>query len=246
MNSDSPLAWKRRRLTDFDAMDAEAARAVVEAAKEKYGRDIRVFEISKTSQSPPEVANSEESDEFFELTLDDYYHLMATKKEGKYLKTRKTQEAEDAARRAKMTRAVIRVRFPDDHVLEAVFHPSEPMQKVFDLLSNVLARPELPYYVYTTPPKKQIKDTSQNFFAAGFVPGAVVYFSYDLPKEDEAHSGAFLQEDVMSLKGLDLVPEPKKEPSQLPSEGVTAGRLPVVQERKPAEKKVIKPKWLKM
>jgi len=49
----------------------------------------------------------------------------------------------------------------------------------------------------------------------------------------------------MSLKGLDLASEPKKEPSQLPSEGVTAGRLPV-QERKPAEMKVIKPKWLKM
>lgn len=60
MNFDSPLAWKRRRLTNFDAMDAEAARAVLEAAKEKYGRDIRVFQISKASQSPPEVANSEE------------------------------------------------------------------------------------------------------------------------------------------------------------------------------------------
>ncbi|KAJ8440908.1 hypothetical protein Cgig2_022764 [Carnegiea gigantea] len=135
--------------------------------KGKYGRAIRVFQISKASQSPPEMANSEESDEFFELTLDNCYHLMATKKEGKYLKTRKIREGEEAARRAKMTKAVIRVRFPDNHVLEAVFHPSEPMQKVFDLLSKVLARPELPYYLYTTPPKKQIKGISQNIFAAG-------------------------------------------------------------------------------
>lgn len=34
----------------------------------------------------------------------------------------------------------------------------------------------------TTPPKKQVKDTSQDFYSAGFVPGAIVYFSYDLPR----------------------------------------------------------------
>jgi len=34
----------------------------------------------------------------------------------------------------------------------------------------------------TTPPKKIMKDMSQNFYDAGFCPGAIVYFSYDVPK----------------------------------------------------------------
>lgn len=34
----------------------------------------------------------------------------------------------------------------------------------------------------TTPPKKHIKDMSQDFYSAGFVPGAIVYFAYDIPK----------------------------------------------------------------
>ncbi|RZR89740.1 hypothetical protein BHM03_00017535 [Ensete ventricosum] len=34
----------------------------------------------------------------------------------------------------------------------------------------------------TTPPKERIKDTSKDFYSAGFAPGAIVYFSYDLPK----------------------------------------------------------------
>lgn len=34
----------------------------------------------------------------------------------------------------------------------------------------------------TTPPKKQIKEMSQDFYSAGFIPGAIVYFAYDLPK----------------------------------------------------------------
>lgn len=38
------------------------------------------------------------------------------------------------------------------------------------------------YFADTTPPKKIIKDMSQDFFSASFIPGAIVYFSYDLPK----------------------------------------------------------------
>lgn len=246
MNFDSPLAWKRRRLTNIDPMDMEAARAKLEAAKEKYGREIRVFETLTASQSPPEAANTEETDDFFEFTAEDYHLLMSTKKEDKYLKTRKIREAEAAARRSRITKAVIRIRFPDGHTLEATFHPSEHLESIFDLLKRVLARPELPHYLYTTPPKKQIKDTSQDFFAAGFIPGAIVHFSYDLPKDDAANSGPFLQEDVMSLKGLDIVPEPTKEPTESTSEAATVNVPPVVPERKPADKKAIKPKWLKM
>ncbi|XP_010679180.2 plant UBX domain-containing protein 1 isoform X1 [Beta vulgaris subsp. vulgaris] len=250
MNFDSPLAWKRRRLTNidrFDPMDVEAARAKLEAAKEKYGREIRVFETTMTSQSPPpEAANTEETDECLEFTAEDYYRLLATKKEDKYLKTRKLREAETAARRSRITKAVIRIRFLDGHTLETIFHPSEPLQSIFDLLKKVLARPELPHYLYTTPPKKQIKDTNQDFFAAGFVPGAIVHFTYDLPKEDAANAGPFLQEDVVSLKGLDLVPEPVKEVTESTSETAIVNDRPVVPERKPADKKAVKPKWLKM
>uniref|UniRef100_A0A0E0DFD3 Uncharacterized protein n=1 Tax=Oryza meridionalis TaxID=40149 RepID=A0A0E0DFD3_9ORYZ len=37
----------------------------------------------------------------------------------------------------------------------------------------------------TVPPKKRIKDTSLDFYTIGFVPGANVYFSYDLPEGDD-------------------------------------------------------------
>ncbi|PHU27904.1 hypothetical protein BC332_06236 [Capsicum chinense] len=46
-------------------------------------------------------------------------------------------------------------------------------------------------------------------YSAGFIPGAVVYFSYDLPKGDDgaAASGSYLQEEVFSLQGLDTMIE---------------------------------------
>ncbi|KAL0642599.1 hypothetical protein Bca4012_040889 [Brassica carinata] len=68
-----------------------------------------------------------------------------SEKKDKSLKTRKLREAEEAARRAKLTKAVIRVRFPDNHTLEATFHPSEKLQSLADLLKRALAHTHNPY-----------------------------------------------------------------------------------------------------
>lgn len=57
--------------------------------------------------------------------------------------------------------------------------------------------------------------------------------------------GPFLREEIMSLNGLNLTSEPV-EPVQSAPEPVTVVPPPDVQERKPAEKKLVKPKWLKM
>ncbi|KAK4712669.1 hypothetical protein R3W88_007182 [Solanum pinnatisectum] len=248
---DSASATKRQRFTAVDPMELESAKAKLAAAKEKFGREIRVFETATASSVPPDVSSnvSEEPEDFYEFTPEDYYRLLGTKKEEKHLKTKKIREAEEAARRARITKAVIRVRFPDNYILEATFHPSETIKSLLDLLVKVIARPELPFYIYTTPPKKQIKDFSQDFYSAGFIPGAVVYFSYDLPKGDDgaAASGSYLQEEVMSLQGLDSMIE-KMEPGE-PSrdESPTTKPPPSVPDQKPAaDKKKIKPKWLKL
>ncbi|GMP30150.1 hypothetical protein CsSME_00004944 [Camellia sinensis var. sinensis] len=128
---------------------------------------------------PNDVSGGEEPDDFYEFTAEDYYRTLPNRKEDKFLKTRKIREAEEAARRSKITKAVMRVQFPDNCTLEGTFHPSETIQSLIDLLKKVIAQPELPFYIYTTPPKKQVKDMSLDFYSAGFVPGAIVYFSYD-------------------------------------------------------------------
>ncbi|PRQ54135.1 hypothetical protein RchiOBHm_Chr2g0174181 [Rosa chinensis] len=239
---------KRRRVTNINSMEAEEAKAKLTAAKEKFGREIRVFETAASSSSQNVESNTEEPDDLYEFTAEDYYRIMNTKKEDKFLKTRKIREAEQAARRSRITKAVIRVRFPDNTTLEATFHPSETIQSLVDLLMKVVARPELSFHIYTTPPKKLIKDMTQDFYSAGFAPGAIVYFSYDIPKGDDTtdvKSGPFLHDEIMSLKGQELVKE-HAEPVQTAPEPIHEAPPPVVQEKKPAEKKSVKPKWLKM
>ncbi|KAK7266886.1 hypothetical protein RIF29_19546 [Crotalaria pallida] len=246
VHTSSPHTSKRRKLINFYSMDKLADMT------ERFGREIRVFETSAVSPSSTAVANNEgETDDFYEFTAEDYYRVLATKKEDKFLKTRKIREAEEAARRSRITKAVIRVRFPDNHTLEVTFHPSETIRSLVDLLTKVIAKPEQPFYIYTTPPKKLIKDLSQDFYTAGFCPGAIVYFSYDVPIGDDTlvgHVGPYLCEEVMSLKGLHIGSDQGQpsEPVQSAPEPVEATQRPAVEERKPADKKLVKPKWLKM
>ncbi|GAA0139092.1 hypothetical protein LIER_00708 [Lithospermum erythrorhizon] len=247
---DSQLAFKRRRLNPINPMELQSAKMRLAAAQEKFGQEIRVFETSIASPTAGNFANSEEPDDFYDFTPEDYYRLLATKKEDKHLKTRKLREAEEAARRSKITKAVMRVRFPDNYTLEAKFHPSETIHSLIDLLKRVVAHPELPFYIYTTPPKKQIRDMSQDFYSAGFVPGAIVYFSYDFPKGSDttAISGTFLKEEVMSLQGLEVVDEQIEpvESAMDTDEPSPAVAVPAIREQKPTAKKNIKPRWMKL
>ncbi|XP_043704495.1 plant UBX domain-containing protein 1-like [Telopea speciosissima] len=241
---------KRRRLMSFDPMDdADIAKTKFAAMAEELGREIRVFETSPTSLdgSVTMTSSEDEPDDFYEFTAEDYFRLLATKKEDKFLKTRKIREAEETARRSRITKAIIRVRFPDNCTLEVKFHSSEALQSLIDLLLKVVARPDLPFYIYTTPPKKRIVDLSQDFYSAGLIPGAIVYFSYDVQKGDNAPetSVPFLRDEIMCLKGLDVLLQ-QAEPVQSAVEPVMAEPSPVVQERKAVEKKPVKPKWLKM
>ncbi|RDY12850.1 Plant UBX domain-containing protein 1 [Mucuna pruriens] len=242
-----PLTSKRRRVTNFCStdMDTETAKAKLAAVKERFGREIHVFETSAlSSSSNAELFNGEETDDFYEFTAEDYYRLLATKKEDKLLKTRKLREAEEAARRSRITKAVIRVRFPDNHTLEATFHPSETVQSLIDLLTKVIAQPEQPFYIYTTPPKKVINGMSQDFYNAGFCPGAIVYFSYNVPKGDKTvgdQTGPYLQEEILTLKDLNAANDQgqQSEPVQSMPEPVAATQAPPAEERKPAEKKLV-------
>uniref|UniRef100_A0A804M349 Uncharacterized protein n=1 Tax=Zea mays TaxID=4577 RepID=A0A804M349_MAIZE len=98
----------------------------------------------------------------------------------------------------------------------------------------------------TVPPKKRILDTSQDFYTAGFVPGANVHFSYDLP-EDDLKAGPFLREEILSLDGLSLLLKPASQPddsrmnsSSLQSDASQSVPVPTTTNKKPG-----RPKWLK-
>ncbi|KAK1266980.1 hypothetical protein QJS04_geneDACA016728 [Acorus gramineus] len=175
----------------------------------------------------------DEPDDFYEFTPEDYYHVMANKMGAQFLKTRKIREAEEAKRRAKVTKTwagpLYMWKMPPIDTKDGV----ESCQHV---------------RVDTTPPKEQIKDMLKDFYSAGFAPGAFVYFSYgNLPRGDQiVNSGPFLRDEILSLNGLDVVHE-QSEVTHPATEPVVAKPPAPLQETKAAVgKKPVKPKWLKL
>ena len=60
-----------------------------------------------------------------------------------------------------------------------------------------------------------------------------------------AISGPYLQDGVLSLKGLEIIPK-RDEPVEAAPQPITASSSMAAPERKPANKKPTKPKWLKL
>ncbi|KAJ3675452.1 hypothetical protein LUZ60_004494 [Juncus effusus] len=239
-------------------IDANPPKDKLSIISEELGREIRVFtntfSSSTESNQNPKPSTEDEGDDFYEFTPEDYFRLMGNQigAQAQVLKTRKIREAEAAARRAKITKAVIRVRFPDNYILEAKFKPSEKIQDLIDLLKKVIARPDLPFYLYTTPPKERLKDNSKDFYSAGFAPGAIVYFSYDLPNDSELNNeeiktGPYLNEEILALNGLEPVPKQEETIVSEPVPDLVPNPVPSVNPNpKPAAKKTTKPKWFKL
>ncbi|RRT48617.1 hypothetical protein B296_00052971, partial [Ensete ventricosum] len=201
------MASKRARLST--SVEADSARAKLEVVAAELGHEIRVF--LATSQTK-------------------HAALTTSNAESQILKTQKMREAEAVACRERLTKAVIRVRFPDDYILEANFQPSETIQTLVDLLMKVVARPNLPFFLYL----------SKDFYSAGFAPGANVYFSYDVPESHGLYTNEpFLREDIRILSTLDLNQEqvdlkyaaPK--PALLETASVVISAKPMVRSNKP-------------
>ncbi|KAL6218557.1 hypothetical protein ACLB2K_011767 [Fragaria x ananassa] len=147
--SSSTLSFKRRRLTaNLGCSEAHD-----------------IFQASPYSSSQ----YCDQDDELYEFTADDYYRILNSRK------MRGAEEEQQRACRSTITKTVIRVRCPDKQLEPMTFHPSEKIQSLPDRLSKEVARP---FQIYTTPPKKLIRDMAQDFYSAGFVPGAIVYLSY--------------------------------------------------------------------
>jgi tether containing UBX domain for GLUT4 len=239
-------------------MDPSHASDLIASVARDLGREVRVFVSPAALDSEdtstvgkPRAAQEEEPEDFYDFTAEDYARIMASRREEIYLKTRKIREQEQAARRAHMTKAIMRVQFPDNFVLEATFRSADSLSSLIELLQRALVRPDLPFYLYTVPPKKRIKDLQQSMIDAGFSPGALIYFAYETSKgAEDFGSGPYLRPEIQVLRDLHLlapssstgksVQEERKEREQAPDDTSDVPKRPLKPTGKP------KPKWLKM
>ncbi|KAG0585035.1 hypothetical protein KC19_3G252500 [Ceratodon purpureus] len=234
-------------------LDTSHTAEMIGAVAKDLGREIKVYISPAAIQSAEPTGSSvrpgdDYPDEFYEFTAADYAAVQASKpKEEIHLKTKKIREREAAAaaKRAQRAKATIRVHFPDGFVLEATFKSMETISDIMELVRKAITRPDLPFYLYTTPPKKPLRDLQQNMINASFCPGANVHFSFNPSQAVEIpREGPYLRPEVQELRDLHKLQETPSDTDlknlQDPIESSPPPAAPA--KRTATERKI--PKWM--
>ncbi|KGL90269.1 Tether containing UBX domain for GLUT4, partial [Charadrius vociferus] len=110
-------------------------------------------------------------DEFFEVTVDDVRKRLAQlqserqkRLEEAPLMTKSLREAQLKEKLERYPKVVLRVRFPDRHVLQGFFHPSETVGILREFVRSHLADADLPFYLFIAPPRIILNDESLTLF----------------------------------------------------------------------------------
>ncbi|KFV90279.1 Tether containing UBX domain for GLUT4, partial [Fulmarus glacialis] len=112
-------------------------------------------------------------DEFFEVTVDDVRKRLAQLQSERQvpfllakapLMTKSLREAQLKEKLERYPKVVLRVHFPDRHVLQGFFCPSETVGILRDFVRSHLADADLPFYLFIAPPRIILNDESLTLF----------------------------------------------------------------------------------
>lgn len=150
---------------------------------EPVERESLVYHMDCQAHHPN---NMDLPDEFFEVTVDDVRKRFAQlKSERKLLEeaplmTKALRENQMKEKMQRYPKVVLRIQFPDRHVLQGFFRPLETVGALRQFVRSHLEDPQLSFYLFITPPKTILKDPSATLFQADLFPGALVYFGSDV------------------------------------------------------------------
>ncbi|KAF5905155.1 tether containing UBX domain for GLUT4 [Clarias magur] len=165
------------------AKDSEEA----EEYLEPVDREPLVFHLDSATQR--QYDEKELPDEFFEVTVDDVRKRFAQLKserrvlEEAPLMTQSLREAQEKEKMDRYPKVVLRVQFPDRQVIQGFFKPLETVAALKQFVRTHLQDPNLPFYLFTAPPKTLLHDSSASLFQARLFPAALVYFGSDVKTE---------------------------------------------------------------
>ncbi|XP_072318872.1 tether containing UBX domain for GLUT4 [Eucyclogobius newberryi] len=164
--------------------------------------------------------NMDLPDEFFDITVDDirkrFSQLKSERKllEEAPLMTKALREAQMREKMQRYPKVVLRIQFPDRHVLQGFFRPMETVGVLRQFVGSHLEDPQLSFYLFITPPKTILKDTSVTLYQADLFPGALVYFGSDV-KTDTYLKAELLDTSVSASQANESIASIL--PSQTPS-----------------------------
>ncbi|XP_041839110.1 tether containing UBX domain for GLUT4 [Melanotaenia boesemani] len=186
---DSPKAKKAKpSLSSSTKHKATAKSQDQDLEHEEYLEPVEREPLIYHLDSMPHHSENHEDlpDEFFEVTVDDVRKRFAQlKSERKLLEeaplmTKSLREAQMKEKMERYPKVVLRVQFPDRHVLQGFFRPLETVGAVRHFVRSHLEDSQLSFYLFITPPRTVLDDSSATLIQADLFPGALVYFGSDV------------------------------------------------------------------
>ncbi|XP_071492737.1 uncharacterized protein [Diadema antillarum] len=142
----------------------------------------------KAEEPRPEKICADANVDTHDLQLKKIEMIEGLLREREEVLRRKEEElklVEDTHRQAR--EVVVRVHFPERVILQGFFRPHETVEAVKEFVRSNLADKKQQFYLFTTPPKTVLKDTSQTLFKAKLFPAALVYFGTQDTRDYNLH-----------------------------------------------------------
>ncbi|KAG9473592.1 hypothetical protein GDO78_004079 [Eleutherodactylus coqui] len=216
------------------------------------------------------ASTQELPDDFFEVTMDDvrrrFAELRSERKrlEEAPLMTKALREVQLKEKLERYPKVVLRIFFPDRHILQGFFRVTETIGAMREFVSKHLEEPEIPFYLFITPPRTELKDDTLTLFQAQLFPAAVVHFGSSEQREhylqqnlvNESMSPS--QADILVARAMPRVPAMSTAPvieDHLEGNSMAAHRAPEDYEEQcgvPDSHQQVQsdpskvPKWLKL
>ncbi|XP_069785771.1 tether containing UBX domain for GLUT4 [Narcine bancroftii] len=163
-------------------------------------REALVYHMDiKSHQMQESPAFEEPPDEFFQVTVDDVRKRLAQLKSERQfyeeapLITKSMRESQMKEKTERYPKVVLRVQFPDRHVLQGFFRPLETVGELMEFVKMHLKDPNLSYYLFKTPPKVLLNDPTATLVQANLFPAALVHFG------SEVRMDCYLCEELLKL-----------------------------------------------
>lgn len=198
-----PRPVKNNPLT-ISSADSSTKRNLVCIPSNIEDREVRIYNSADT----PEFKPKEESDDFFEVTVNDVRKMMedlrASVKSAfnQPLMTQKLRKEALNSRFSNYKRAIIRFTFSNRLVIQACFGPGEKLRSLYKFIRECLdGNPKI--QLYTTPPKKILKESNDNLIESYLVPLSKVYVKLldqeDINLKSDIMQNITQEEDAVSV-----------------------------------------------
>ena len=141
-------------------------------------RDLRVYRISTKSS----MTNFDLSEEFYNLNVEELrkehkLKMEAVEAQG-MLRTKAMRERDEQLELRRYNYCLVRIRFPDDHILQALFKSQETYEDLYKFIQECLEYDSIPFELFGHSLKKSITLAS-TLAEAGLAPAALINFKWN-------------------------------------------------------------------